>query len=118
MIYITIEVDSGDKYTVRKPMGRIGSIHFGIITKYAPTNKNREPDAGLSPLEQERISLAFDEWAQRVLPQILINMQPKDAPEPVPVTIDDMSGEDQYAVFLALTSLITVGEKFFRIVPK
>jgi len=117
MIYIELEANSGTKFTVRKPMGRMGTIHFGIITKYMPTNKNRDPEVGLSPLEQERIGQAFDEWAQRVLPHILVNYTPVGAPEPIKeVTIDDIDGPDQYSIFLALTSTMSVNEQFFRII--
>lgn len=117
MIYVTIEVDSGTKFTVKKPMGRMGAIHFGLITKYMPTRK-RDEGAGLSPLEQERIGQAFEEWSVKVLPNILVNTQEKDAPETQLITVDEMSGEDQYAIFLALTSMLSVGENFFRIIPK
>jgi hypothetical protein len=117
MIYIELYANSGTKYTVRKPMGRMGAIHFGIITKYMPTNKNRDPEAGMSPLEQERIGQAFDEWSVKVLPHILVNYTPPDAKEPITnITIDDIDGPDQYSIFLALTSTMTVNSDFFRVI--
>lgn len=117
MIYVNIVTASGTKVTVRKPMGRIGAIHFGIITKYMPMSKHSDPEAGISPLEQERMGQAFDEWAQKVLPNILVNYQPIDSPEPIAVTIDELDGADQYSIFLALTSMVSVNGDFFRIIP-
>lgn len=118
MIYVNIVTASETKVTVRKPMGRIGAIHFGIITKYMPMNKHNDPEAGMSPLEQERIGQAFEEWSQKVLPNILVTYQPKDTPEPITATIDDLDGADQYSIFLALTSMVSVNGDFFRIIPQ
>jgi len=114
MLYYDIETASG-VFKIRKPMGRMGALHFGIITKYMPANKKKEGDP-MSPMEQERIGQGFEEWAQRVLPQILVSFTPKDA-QPLPsITIEDVSGEDQYALFLAVCSTMEVTETFFRVI--
>lgn len=114
-LYYDFETESG-VYKVKRPMGRIGAIHFGIITKYMPANK-KEKDAPLSPMEQERIADGFEVWAAKVLPNILVSFTPKGAPTPnATVTIDDMSGEDQYAMFIAVSSQLEVSESFFRLI--
>jgi hypothetical protein len=114
MIYIDIETSTG-VYKVRNPTGRMGALHLGIITKYMPANKKKEGDP-ISPLEQERIGDGFEQWAAKVLPNILVAFTPRGATSPLPtVTIDDMSGEDQYAVFLAVCSTMDSSENFFRI---
>lgn len=114
MLYYNIETASG-VYKLRKPMGRIGSIHFGIITKYLPSQKKAEGDP-LSPMEQERIGQGFEEWATRVLKELLVSFTPKDSTTPIePLTVDDVSGEDQYALFLAICSTMEMSESFFRI---
>lgn len=115
MIYMNIETITGI-YKIRKPMGRIGALHFGIITKFMPANKKAEGDP-LSPMEQERIGLGFEEWSAKILPNILVSFTPTGAPEPLEkITIDDMSGEDQYSLFLAVCSTMEASEKFFRII--
>ncbi|MFA5306095.1 MAG: hypothetical protein WC365_01460 [Candidatus Babeliales bacterium] len=115
MIFINVEVKSG-VYKIRKPMGRMGALHFGIITKYMPANKKAEGDP-MSPMEQERIGEGFEQWAQKVLPNLLISFTPKDSAAPKDsITIDDVSGEDQYSLFLAVCSTMETSETFFRIV--
>lgn len=114
MIYVTIETDAGT-YVVRKPMGRIGSLHFGILTKYMPSNKKGD-ESMLSPMEQERIGTAFEEWSQKILPNILVSFKAKDEPEAKPITLDELTGEEQFFIFAALTSLVKVGDNSFRVV--
>jgi hypothetical protein len=114
MIYIDVETFNG-VYKLRKPMGRIGALHFGIITKFMPANKKAEGDP-ISPAEQERIGQGFEEWSIKILPNILVSFTPKDAPEAKTITIDEMTGEDQYSMFLAVCSTMEASENFFRIV--
>jgi len=115
MLYYDVETASG-VFKIRKPMGRIGAIHFGIITKYMPASKKVDGDP-MSPMEQERIGQGFEEWATKVLPNILVSFTPKGNPEPLQnITIEDVSGEDQYSLFLAICSTMEVSESFFRII--
>lgn len=114
MIYLNIETISG-VYKIRKPMGRMGALHFGIITKFMPANKKAEGDP-MSPAEQERIGQGFEEWSMKVLPNLLVSFTPKNAPEPTNITVEDMTGEDQYSMFLAVCSTMEASENFFRIV--
>lgn len=112
-MYYEVETRSG-VIKLKKPMGRAGAIHFGIITKYMPANKKAEGDP-LSPMEQERIGQGFEEWTGRVLPQLLVSYTPKDGECINPVTVDELSGEDQYAAFLAICSTMENDGDFFRI---
>lgn len=115
MLFFDIETATG-VYKVRKPMGRAGAIHFGIITKYMPAAK-KTPGDPMSPMEQERIGQGFEDWAGKVLPHILVSFTPKGASTPLPtITIDDISGEDQYSLFLAVCSTMEVSDSFFRII--
>ena len=113
-LYYNIETSTG-VFKVRNPMGRMGTLHFGIITKYMPANKKAEGDP-VSPLEQERIGQGFEEWAQKVLPNLLVSFTPKGSEvTKEPITIDDVEGGDQYAIFLAICSTIEKSDNFFRI---
>jgi len=117
VLYYDIETPNG-VIQVRKPMGRVGAIHLGIITKFMPANKKKEGDP-ISPLEQERIGEGFEQWAQKVLPQILVSFTPKGEPAPIPtVTVDDLDGADQYGIFLAICSTLDGSQDFFRILQK
>jgi hypothetical protein len=117
VLYYDIETPSG-VIQLRKPMGRVGAIHLGIITKYMPANKKKEGDP-LSPAEQERIGEGFEQWAAKVLPQILMSFTPKGASAPTPnATVDDLAGEDQYGAFLAICSTLDGSQDFFRIIQK
>jgi len=113
------------------PMGRIGAIHFAILTKYMDGNQTEltledkaklesgeKPDA--KPMTSEmkaNISEAFIEWSGKVLPQILVGFTPEGAPEEnLAIKIDDVTGEDQFAIFMALLEQLEVGDEFFRVV--
>lgn len=113
MIYYNIETNNGI-YKVRKPMGRIGALHFGIITKYMPANKKNENDP-ISPAEQERIGQGFEEWAAKVLPNILVSFTSKDGDEKQINSTEEMDGQDQYGMFLAICSTMETSGEFFRI---
>jgi len=114
VMYYNIETTSG-VFKVRNPVGRAGTLHFGIITKFMPANKKADTDP-ISPLEQERIGQGFEEWAAKVLPQILVSFTPVGTEASVDITsIDSVTGADQYAIFLAICSTIEKSENFFRI---
>lgn len=113
-MYYNVETSSG-VFKVRNPIGRAGTLHMGIITKYMPANKKADGEP-ISPLEQERIGQGFEEWAAKVLPQILVSFTPAGTEATVDITsIDTVSGADQYAIFLAICSTIEKSENFFRI---
>lgn len=103
-MYTQIETNNGI-YKVRNPVGRIGAIHFGIITKSTPTDGGDSEQ--LSPGAMNKLTEGFEEWSVKVLPHIIVEG---------PFKYEEMPGEDQYAIFLAMFSLIKVGKEFFRIV--
>jgi len=96
-------------WTVRKPMGRIGAMHFAILSKSMPTSSSKDEDGNveISPADIERQSQGFLEWTATVLPKIIIDG---------PCKYDQMAGEDQYGLYFAMLEVVNVGEKLFRFV--
>lgn len=96
-------------YTVKRPVGRAGVIHFTLVSKSIPTTE--DPETGqiiISPADQDRFVQAFSEWTEKVLPAIYIEG---------PFPIQEMPGEDQYALFLAMFSTVNLGgSDLFRFV--
>lgn len=102
-----VETASG-VWTVRKPMGRIGAIHFAILSKCIPSGgKNEDGEVQISPADMERQSEGFLEWSSVVLPKIIIEG---------PCKYEEMSGEDQYGIFFAMAEVVNVSEGLFRFV--
>jgi hypothetical protein len=52
--------------------------------------------------------VVFEEWADKILPSLVVSG---------PFTYDEMPGEDQLAIFLALTQETQVAEDFFQVMP-
>lgn len=129
MIYIKIKVKSGI-YKVRMPTGRAGALHFGILTKYMDDGQQEitladkaaieagEPVAQkrMSPEMKTNMAEAFIEWSAKVLPQILICFTKEGTTDEVAIKVDDVSGQDQYAIFMAMLEQLDVDDEFFRIV--
>lgn len=112
-IYIDVKTKSGI-FRVKKPLGRIGAIHFGIITKYVSGGAE---DGTMSPAQREGLGEGYIEWAEKVLPKIFTSFTPEGQTEPdAAFKAEDMTGEDQFAVFSAMMSLIEVSEEYFQIV--
>jgi len=112
-IYIDIKTKSG-MFRVKKPLGRIGAIHFGIITKYISGGSE---DGIMSPAQKEALGEGYIEWAEKVLPKIFTSFIPEGQTEPqADFKSEDMTGEDQFAVFSALMSLIEVSEDYFQVI--
>lgn len=106
---ITIETSNGT-YVVRKPSGRIGAIHFSILQSCAPSGATDENgDVILSQADHERITDGFVKWSTSVLRQIL-NEKKSD------FKYEEMPGEDQYAIFMAMMEDVNIGDEFFRVV--
>lgn len=107
MALIRYEIETaGGVYKINKPLGQVGSKHFGIIGRYIPTNI---PDNGeMSPAQKESMFEGYELWSKLVLPKIYC------AENSVP--LEEMTGEDQYAIFIALTSDLKVSEDLFRII--
>lgn len=91
-------------YTIKKPTGRWGALHYAIMTKTAPSDSEK-----LSEADIERMSKAFEEWSIKVLPHLIV-----DGPH----TYDDMPGEDQFAIFNAvlLVTSPSGSDELFQIV--
>jgi len=112
-IYVDIKTKSGI-FRVKKPLGRIGAIHFGIITKYISGNAE---DGTMSPAQREGLSDGFMEWAEKVLPKIFTSFTPEgQAVAQEDFKIEDITGEDQFAIFSAMMSLIEVSEDYFQVI--
>ncbi len=94
-------------YSVKRPVGRIGVKHFSLSTKVAPSRIDENGNPVYSEKDQERVFDAFEAWAEFVLPKIII-----DGPYPV----NEMPGEDQYSIFIAMVSTVDVGKDLFRFV--
>lgn len=103
-----VETPSG-VYTVKRPVGRVGIAHFTLVSKSIPTTK--DPETGkviISPADQDRFEKAFVDWTEKVLPSIYISG---------PTSLEDMPGEDQYALFLAMFTTVNIsGSDLFRFV--
>ena len=112
-IYVDIKTKSG-MFRVKKPLGRIGAIHFGIITKYI---SGSETDGTMSPAQREGLGEGYIEWCEKVLPKIFTSFIPDGNAEPdAGFKTEDMTGEDQFAIFSAMMSLIEVSEDYFQII--
>jgi hypothetical protein len=108
LIY-NVETPSG-VYTVKRPGGRVGVIHFTLVSKAMPSGQ-KDPETGelvTSPADQDRLEKSFMEWTEKVLPAIYVDG---------PTSLQDMPGEDQYALFLAMFTTVNVGGRdLFRFV--
>lgn len=104
-----IELPNGE-YVVKRPTGRVGVIHFTLVTKSIPSTFDEEGNVVISPADQERFTSAFDEWTQKVLPAIYVE-------GPNGIGVEDMPGEDQYGLFLAMFSTVNLNRKdLFRFI--
>jgi hypothetical protein len=113
-IYVDIKTKSG-VFRVKKPVGRIGAIHFGIITKYIQGGDSAE----ISPAQRAGLGDGFTEWSAKVFPQIFTSFTEEgQAVASTEVHAEDVSGEDQFAIFSALMSLIEVSQDYFQIINK
>lgn len=113
-IYVDVKTKTG-VFRVRKPMGRIGAIHFGIITKYMSGGSDGE---AMSPAQREALGDGFIEWSEKVLPKILVSFTAEGKETVSDYKVDDVTGEDQFAIFTAMMSLIEVSEDYFQIVSQ
>lgn len=108
-------------YEVRKPVGRLGAKSMVILSKLAGsapakiTNEEGEDPVVIERMKQianERqmalFGVVFEEWADKILPSLVVSG---------PFTYDEMPGEDQLAIFLALTQETQVAEDFFQVMP-
>ena len=111
-IYVDVKTKRGI-FRVKKPLGRMGAIHFGIITKYIQGGNSEE----MSPAQRAGLGEGLIEWSAKVFPQIFVSFTPEgQATADGETKAEDVDGEDQFAIFSALMSLIEVSQDYFQIV--
>jgi hypothetical protein len=113
-------------YEVKKPGGKVGAKSMMMLSEIATAEgimKVPKVEDGEDPVVIEKVIAnnsritmikaeeVFVKWAPEVIPTILVSLDGN------PVTYDDVPGEDQLAIFLALSSEMKMSEEFFRIVP-
>lgn len=99
---------ANDTYEISKPTGKLGGLHFRLLTKAMPKNQLQEegvPAGNMSPADQDRLQEVFVDWIDQVLPKILTSHKYEDVP-----------GEDQWILYLASFKLMNVSGELFRIV--
>lgn len=105
----TIKVETANGiYELKKPGGKLGGLHFRLLTKAMPKNSLQEEgidNPGMSPADQERLQEVFVDWTEQVLPNILISHDYEDVP-----------GEDQWVLYLASFQMMNVSGELFRII--
>lgn len=123
----TIETANG-VYKVKRPAGRIGMIHFSLISKMESRSNEKDKNGNpvASPADEERAEKAIIEWSEKVLKNILIandsymyDIDKKTGEQiKVGITYDDIPGEDQFILFRAVSSKINVmdDEQPFRFI--
>lgn len=79
-----------DTYELSKPRGKLGALHFRLLTKAMPKSVDEETGE-VSPADQERMQEVFNQWIDEVLPEILTSHK-----------YDDVPGEDQWVLFISL----------------
>ena len=122
LAHLRIETANGI-YEVKRPGGRLGAKSMMILSKMAtvegmkaiPKEEDNEDPALIVKIRADNNRLAtakmaevFEEWAPIMLPSVVVSG---------PFTYDEMPGEDQLALFMALSQETKIGEDFFRILP-
>ena len=116
-----IETANG-KYEIKKPGGKLGTKNMILLAQLATVEGLKTvPEEGvedpalieLIKADNARLSMAkmsevFEQWAPQMLPAIVVSG---------PYTYDDMPGEDQLAIFLAVNQESVIGDELFRVVP-
>lgn len=96
----TYEVETGNGlYTLKKPTGRIGMINFSLIMKAQPKSSEVDKDGNIipSPADEDRMIETIGEWSNKVLKNIIVE-------DKSVFKFDDIPGEDQYVLFIAVSS--------------
>jgi hypothetical protein len=130
----TLKIETGnDIYEIEKPTGKLGALHFRLLTKAMPKSTIIEPveqietdettgepvidektgepkviiveEVRVSPADEERMQEVFEQWIADVLPHIVISHK-----------YDDLPGEDQWAIFIASFHTMRVRQDLFRLV--
>lgn len=101
----TLKIETAnDVYEIKKPVGKLGALHFRLLTKAIPKSVSDETGE-TSPADQERMQEVFEQWIDQVLPEIVISHK-----------YDDIPGEDQWVIFLASFNTMQVRQDLFRLI--
>lgn len=101
MIVIEVETDSG-VYRCKRPEGLMAIKHVGILSRYAANNPTTDVDENgntivrMSIRDQERFTEGFEQWAEKVLPNILLDGNP--------YPYEEMPGEDMMACYVKVST--------------
>jgi len=104
---VNIETASGI-YKVKRPAGKIGAIHMELISKALPTGVDEDGKTIVSPADNIRFTESFKDWSDKVLPNIIL--------EGSVFSYEDMPGDDQFAVFVAMFNTMNLNGDLFRFV--
>jgi hypothetical protein len=131
MTMLKIETGNGI-YEVKKPGGKLGAKSMMMFSELAsvdgvqPVPKmnvdgtyegNEDPKlVAIIQVSNQKLIMAkmesvFVRWASEILPSIIATFEGK------PFAYEDMPGEDQLAVFLAISGEMKMTQDFFRIIP-
>ena len=101
--FVFIET-ANNTYKLKRPKGLIGAKHFKIMMRAAPTKESYLEDGSLSPKYQDQVLTSQIEWEEQILPELLV--------EP---SIDEVYGEDFFAIFTAMSREMKISPEVFRI---
>lgn len=103
----TFKVETANSiYELKKPTGKLGALHFRLLTKGMPKSTLEENGQQvISPADQERMQEVYEQWVDQVLPNIILSCDYEDLP-----------GEDQWVLYLACYNTINVRSDLFRLI--
>lgn len=119
----TIKIETANGiYELKKPGGKLGAKNMVLLSRMATAEgMQKVPEEGVedpiliakvkaqnAKVATEKMAQVFEEWAPMMIPSVLISG---------PFTYDDMPGEDQLAIFMALSQETKIAEDFFRVLP-
>lgn len=116
-----IETASG-KYEIKQPGGILGTESIIMMAQLATVDgikkvpKDGEEDpiliasiiADNEKLLSAKLIEVFQQWAPKMLPAVVVSG---------PFTYENMPGQDQLAIFVALSQEANSGTELFRVVP-
>jgi hypothetical protein len=94
-------------YKVKKPSGRGSVRHFNIMKRAFPKNFDESGKPIITDKDKQDEDDSADMWCSMVLPGCIVEF-PQDSEI---TSFDDVPSEDQYTIWAAMYSLITIGVK-------
>lgn len=108
-------------YEIKRPVGKLGAKSMIVLSKLAtaagPTLKYAEDEDPAiverikmmqKEAQMEQFGIVFEEWAEKILPAIIVSG---------PFKYEDMPGEDQLAIFMAVTQESQLTGELFQVLP-